>query len=82
MNIKFLRNVVLKGLILFLLLDLAFAAFNPAWLGKISLYNQLFPGRERFPFGEDSAQSLQPEPLRPGGDVRVPRDRSRAETGG
>ncbi len=57
MTPKFLRNVVLKGLILFLLLDLAFAALNPSWLGKISLYNHLFPGRERFPFGEDSAQS-------------------------
>ncbi len=57
MDAKFLRNVVLKGLILFLAIDLAFMAINPAWLGKVSLYNHLFPGRERFPFGEDSAQS-------------------------
>jgi hypothetical protein len=54
---KFLRNVILKGLVLFLLLDLVLVAVNPAELGKVSLYNHLFPGRQRFPFGEDSAQS-------------------------
>ncbi len=57
MERKFLRNVLLKGLLLFLVLDLAFVAVNPAGLGKISLYNHLFPGRQRFPFGEDSAQA-------------------------
>lgn len=56
MNSHFLRNVLLKGLALFLVLDLAFAAL-PSGLGKISLYNSLLAGRERFPFGEDSAQS-------------------------
>jgi len=53
----FIRNVLLKGLALFLLLNLAFTAVNPAGLGRISLYNHLFPGRTRFPFGEDPAQS-------------------------
>ena len=57
MDYRFLRNVFLKGLALFILLDLAFVAINPAGLGRISLYNHLFPGRQRFPFGEDSAQS-------------------------
>ena len=57
MNGKFLRNVILKGLVLFLLLDLALAGVNPAGLGKVSFYNHIFPGRQRFPFGEDSAQS-------------------------
>jgi hypothetical protein len=47
---------ILKGLALFLVLDLTLAAI-PAGFGKISLYNQLFPGRKRFPFGEDSSQS-------------------------
>ena len=56
MTFRFLRNVLLKGLTLFFILDLAFAAL-PAGLGKASLYNHLFTGRERFPFGEDSAQS-------------------------
>ena len=57
MDGKFLRNVLLKGLVLFLVLDLAFVAISPAALGKVSLYNHLFPGRQRFPFGEDSTQS-------------------------
>ena len=57
MDGKFLRNVILKGLVLFLLLNLFFAAINPSGLGKASLYNHLFPGRQRIPFGEDSAQS-------------------------
>ncbi len=57
MSGSFLRNVFLKGLVLFLIIDLAFVGVNPAWLGKISLYNSVFPGRPRFPFGEDPAQS-------------------------
>jgi len=57
MNFRFLRNVIIKGLVLFLLFDLVFAAVNPAALGKVSLYNHLFAGRQRFPFGEDSSQS-------------------------
>ncbi len=57
MDGKFLRNVILKGLILFLLLDLVLAGVNSAGLGRISLYNRLFPGRLRFPFGENPAQS-------------------------
>ena len=54
---RFLRNVFIKGLALFILFDLALVAVNPAGLGKVSLYNHVFPGRLRFPFGEDSAQS-------------------------
>jgi hypothetical protein len=57
MNSRFLRNVLLKGLVLFFLLDLACSTVDPATLGKVSLYNHLFAGRLRFPFGEDSSQS-------------------------
>ena len=57
MDSRFLRNVILKSLALFLALNLILAAVNPAVLGKISLYNHLFPGRQRLPFGEDSVQS-------------------------
>lgn len=50
---RFLRNVLLKGLALFLIVNFLFAAWNPAQaLGKASAYNVLFPGRQRFPFGE------------------------------
>ncbi len=54
MSWSFLRNVLLKALALFLLANLVFAAWFPlAGLGRVSAYNLLFPGRERFPFGED-----------------------------
>jgi hypothetical protein len=54
---KFIRNVLIKGLLLFLVLDLLIVGIDPAWLGNVSLYNHILPGRLRFPFGEDSAQS-------------------------
>jgi hypothetical protein len=57
MDPRFVRNVILKGLGLFLALNLIFTVVNTYGLGRISFYNRLFPGRERFPFGEDSAQS-------------------------
>mgnify|MGYP001765780499 CR=1 FL=1 len=49
--------VLLKGLALFLVLDLLLAAVPLTGLGRLSLYNNLLPGRERFPFGENPAES-------------------------
>jgi hypothetical protein len=50
---RFLRNVVLKALILFIALNVLLVFWDPLpGLGRLSLYNFLFPGRERFPFGE------------------------------
>ncbi len=57
MDGRFLRNVLWKGLALFLVCNLLFAAWNPTGLGRLSLYNRLFPGRARFPFGENPAQA-------------------------
>lgn len=45
-------RVVLKAGILFALFDFAFIPVPGEWLGKLSLYNFVFPGRERLPFGE------------------------------
>jgi hypothetical protein len=56
MDARFLRNVLLKGLTLFLVIDLLVAALPPE-LGKLSLYNGLLDGRLRFPFGENPAQT-------------------------
>ncbi|PKO00936.1 MAG: hypothetical protein CVU42_02130 [Chloroflexi bacterium HGW-Chloroflexi-4] len=53
---RFLRNVLIKGLVIFAVINLVWAAFNPS-LGKLSSYNILFEGRERLPFGEDSARA-------------------------
>ncbi|MEZ0395605.1 MAG: hypothetical protein ABWK53_04130 [Anaerolineales bacterium] len=49
--------VLWKGLLLFLILDLLVAALPPVDSGRLSLYNRLFPGRERLPFGENPAQA-------------------------
>jgi lysophospholipase L1-like esterase len=52
-------RVFLKGLILFLLLNLVFAALRPLdALGRLSLYNTVFPGRARLPYGEIPADDL------------------------
>jgi hypothetical protein len=53
---RFYRNVLIKALILFAAANALFLAFDglPA-LGRISLYNRLFPGRVRLPYGEDPA---------------------------
>ncbi len=58
MNWKFIRNVLLKALGLFTIFNLLLVFFSPfTGLGKLSLYNVLFPGRERFPFGEVPQQA-------------------------
>ncbi|MDO8753960.1 MAG: hypothetical protein Q7J80_08720 [Anaerolineales bacterium] len=49
-------NVLIKGLLLFIIFNFLFAAWQPK-LGQISAYNFIFPGRERLPFGENSAQA-------------------------
>lgn len=49
-------NILIKGLLLFIIFNLIFAAWQPR-LGYASLYNAVFPGRERLPFGENSKQA-------------------------
>ena len=44
--------VLLKATVLFRLFNFAFLFIGRTPLGRISLYNSVFPGRERFPFGE------------------------------
>src|ERR1044071_1092151 len=47
-----LFKVLLKAALLFVLFNFAFIFFKQVPVGKLSLYNIVFPGRERFPFGE------------------------------
>lgn len=56
MNGRFLRNVLIKGLSLFLIFNLIWAVL-PFTAGQVSLYNVLWRGRDRFPFGENPAES-------------------------
>jgi len=51
-------NVLLRALVIFIVLNLGFALLNPlAFLGRISLYNLLYPGRSRLPYGSDPKRS-------------------------
>jgi hypothetical protein len=51
-------RVALKGLLLFLILDLVFVPYAPMEkLGQVSAYNSLFPGRARLPYGENPDQA-------------------------
>jgi hypothetical protein len=45
-------RVIIKAGILFALFNFAFIPVQSKSLGKISLYNFIFPGRDRLPFGE------------------------------
>lgn len=58
MDFHFYRNVLLKALLLFVVFNLLLA-FLPRATGKdqLSLYNNLVPGRQRFPFGEAPQQA-------------------------
>lgn len=51
---RFLRNVILKGLLLFVLLNFGLGLIpRGGTAGWFSLYNHLIPGRVRLPFGEN-----------------------------
>jgi hypothetical protein len=54
----FLRNIILKALVLLVIFSLGFAWMDPIQtLGRVSFYNRIFPGRLRLPFGEDFEKS-------------------------
>jgi hypothetical protein len=56
-----LLPLLLKATLLFGLFNFAFVLFTNTPLGKFSLYNSLFPGRERLPYGEvRESYSLSP----------------------
>lgn len=51
-------NVLFRALVIFIVLNLGYALLNPlAFLGRISLYNLLYPGRLRLPYGSDPKRS-------------------------
>lgn len=49
-------NIFIKGIFLFIIFNLLIAIWQPN-IGKFSLYNSIFKGRERLPFGENPKQS-------------------------
>lgn len=51
---RFVRNVVLKASILFLLCNVVYAALEPLpFLSRLTFYNFIVAGRERLPFSQD-----------------------------
>lgn len=55
---QFLRNVVVKSLLLFLFVNIGFGIWgSELQLGRISVYNRLVPGRQRLPFGESPQEA-------------------------
>jgi hypothetical protein len=57
-SVKFARNVVVKAGLLFVIIDLFFGLTNPMpFFGRISLYNHLYPGRQRLPYGDEPQRS-------------------------
>lgn len=54
----FVARVLAKAALLFVVVNTLFAACDPLdRLGGMSLYNRVFPGRERLPYGESPAES-------------------------
>jgi len=52
-----LSMVFIKGMVLFLVINLLYSAFGSSGIGRLSLYNHIFPGRLRLPFGEIPAEA-------------------------
>lgn len=50
-------RILVKAILFVVLFSLAFSLLMNVPIGKISLYNHLYPGRERFPFGESPTTS-------------------------
>jgi hypothetical protein len=52
--LRFLANVLWKAVVLFVIFNLIFALSSPlSWLGNVSLYNSVYPGRTRLPWSEN-----------------------------
>lgn len=52
------KRLMLKTLILFLICNITYALVSPRLaIGKITLYNTIFPGRLRLPYGDDPSKS-------------------------
>ena len=50
-------RILIKAILFVVLFSLAFSLLMNVPIGRLSLYNHLYPGRERFPFGESPATS-------------------------
>jgi hypothetical protein len=51
-------RIIAKSILLFVLINILVIWVSPSIIGRISLYNFLFQGRPRFPFGENPSGSF------------------------
>jgi hypothetical protein len=57
-GLGFIKKVLIKVCVLLIFFNLIFVGFDiNGKLGSISMYNWIFPGRERFPFGENQVRA-------------------------
>jgi hypothetical protein len=56
-KLRFIRNVLFKAILLLVVSNVVFAFLDPYTLGRITLYNRIYPGRSRLPFGENASQA-------------------------
>lgn len=57
-NLRFVRSVLIKAALLFALVNGLYAAVEPLpALSRLSLYNTLIPGRQRFPYADNPAEA-------------------------
>jgi hypothetical protein len=55
---RFAGRVLFKSLVLFLIINLMFGLVDPIpFLGQLSVYNHLFPGRQRLPYGDNPSRA-------------------------
>lgn len=57
-NWRLLLRIAVKAVLMFAACNLIFALVYPMeWMGRLSLYNTVIPGRVRLPYGENAAES-------------------------
>jgi hypothetical protein len=62
--VRFIRNVILKALLLFVVFNLIFMSADIVpWLSRLTAYNWIFPGRTRLPYGEVPMRAYNISPL-------------------
>jgi hypothetical protein len=53
-----ITRIIIKTILLFILFNFLFVLLRDIPYGSLSLYNSIFPGRERLPFGETPSESF------------------------
>jgi hypothetical protein len=58
-NAGFVRRIVIRATLLFVLVNLLYAVVNPLpVISRITVYNTLLPGRERFPYSDNPSEAM------------------------